>query len=201
LTTVVGSRDFFTEAFYFIQNFTELTERPANGEEDDHLLFSVKTPPNPAFIMDGADACTQDFPARFSFLFKIKVDSNRTAITLFEVKDKFSITLSMCESRVIVLYGDDINGCSVKRQELTYPRLEERKWHKIGLSFSPEGIELFLNCKSESMTQSASCDVPCREDLSLGLLIPGESKLQDDSACLPSSNTKVNSLSSPVCLA
>ena len=192
VTNVVGSRDYFTEAFHYIKNFTEKTERPAQDEEDDHLLFSVKTSPNADFMMDGADACTQDFPARFSFLFKIMVDSNRSAVTLFEIEDKFSITLNMCESRVVVIYGDDLSGCSVKRQEMTYPRLEERKWHKIGLSFSPEGIELFLDCKSESMTQSASCDVPCREDSSVGILTPGDSLLQDASICSSSSSTKVN---------
>ena len=192
--TSKGTRDYFTEAFAYIPDFTNKTERPAAGEEDDHFLFSIKTTPNADFYMDGSVACNQDFPARFSFLFKLRVDSNRSAITLFEVKDKFSITLSMCESKVIIEYGTDLEDCSIRRHELTYPRLEEGKWHKIGLSFSPDGIVLIFNCELVSRTQSPSCDVPCREDMKIGLLTPGESKLEDDSLCLPSSNTKVNLL-------
>ena len=173
-----GSRDYFTDAFN-ISDFSRMVERC----NDDYNLICIQTVPNSAFIMNGSDICHGDFPERYSFLFKLKVNSNSFAVTLFEIEGQFSITLDLCRPMVIVTYDD--SECKVKRRELRLgSALEVGKWHKIGLSFSEDGIVLHMNSEPVLQDPAPICSVSCNEDTHVSMLVPGESKLfQSDSLC------------------
>lgn len=184
-----GAVDYFTEAYSLVSAFGE-SEREDN---DDYNLFSIKTTPNPAHVMNGSDICrSNQFPSHYSFLFKIKVNSNKFAVTLFQIENQFSITLDLCASAIIVTYDGD--GCSVGRRELELSKpLETDKWHKIGLAFSDDGIELMLNCRSEIVVAYNICSVACNEDTHVSILTPAESvsSKNDKSSCQSGGDAKV----------
>lgn len=172
--------DYFSEAFTNISDFTDAVERMS----DNYNLYAIKTPPNPTFVMNGSDICVRDLPKRYSFLFKLKVDSHKFAVTLFKIEDQFSITLDLCRHVVIVMYDDD--DCAVNRREMRIrSNLTADTWHKIGLSFSEEGIELRVNCQVEARVDLGICSVSCNEDTLVSILVPGAdmSSPTDRSSC------------------
>lgn len=128
------------------------------------------TTPSYGLSFNGSDACIE-YPNRFSLVFKFKLESNRFAVTLYEVEGQLSVTLDACNSRLILNYGE--SSCAFSTISLSLKtELASGEWHKIGLSFSDDHLSLFVNCVLVEWRDLPGCRIRCREDTTINILTP-----------------------------
>ena len=167
-----GAIDYLTEALTFVPDFLSQVEE----DRDDYQRYGTKAIPSDNFVMNSSDICIHPFPKRFSLLFQFKVDSDRFAVTLFEIKDQMSIVLDLCNSQLIIDFKK--SSCGYANYTLSLKQvLEAGIWHKIGLSFSDTLITMFVNCElTEWVPNYPGCSVECNawDHVNVGIMMPAE---------------------------
>lgn len=154
-----------TEAISLVPNFYDYV----GADYDDNRHYAVKTAPSSNIVMNGTEVCPLRHPQRFSFLFKFKLNTRKLAVTLFEIEGQMSIILDTCHSRIILNYGGD--SCSFKNITLSLKDdLETGVWHKIGLAFADDHLQMFVNCQLAEWRVIPGCSIQCNADTPVSIL-------------------------------
>ena len=167
----------------------------AEEDHDDNQRFGVKVEPSDDFRMN---TCDYPFPKRFSLLFKFKVENRRFVTTLFEVEDQLSIVLDLCNAQMIIGFG---SSCAVNNITFSLlADLEADTWHRIGLSFEPQLITMFVNCELTQWAPMPDCSIECDylNTSYIGIMTPatrafctsqGKVKCESSHSEIPNTNT------------
>lgn len=163
-----GASDYLSLAGHYVQGFSSEVEEHL----DDTRQYAITTTPSSSLVMYGSDICYHIFPERFSLLFKFKFDGPRSSVTLFEIEDQLSVTVDTCNASLHLEFGS--SSCQYKSISLSLKEdLEVGVWHKIGVSFTPTTLSLFVNCiLTEFVTDISDCPIKCNEDSAISLLRP-----------------------------
>lgn len=162
-----GAIEYVTEAITLVDDFFDNTE----VEYDDYKQFAVKQSPSNFITMDGSEVCRGDLPPTFSFLFKVKIDSPRFAVTLFKIEGQLSIILDACNHQILVDYHR--SSCTFQNRTLTLRQeVTPDRWYKIGLAFSDDVIQLYVDCILTDWNSFETCRTECNEDTPVSLLTP-----------------------------
>ena len=169
-TYITGAVEYLTEAITYVPNFHSLVER----EDDNTRQYGIKTSPSYNLVMNGSDVCRGDFPKQFSLLFKFKFDNTRFATTLFKVKGGFSVILDLCNFQVVLDYGSD-SSCNFRNRTFSLRQeLAANEWHKLGLAFTDDTIQMFVDCQLTDWSLFPGCSVQCNEDTTISMVTPSE---------------------------
>jgi hypothetical protein len=152
------------------EEFAEATTVALDNAEQ----IAMQTSPGYGLVLNGSDICVHT-PERFSLLFKFKLESNRFAVTLYELKGQFSVTLDACSSRLILNFERE--SCAMHNMSFSLrTEVEAGVWHKLGLVFGDDHFALFFNCQLVEWMEwpaISDCSMECSEDVdSVGLLTP-----------------------------
>ena len=162
-----GSADYLSLAGHFVEDF--------RSEVDEHAdeitrQYAITTYPSYSLVMHGSDICYHIFPERFSLLFQFKFESPRSSVTLFEIENQLTVTVDTCDARLYLNFG---GSCQYKNISLSLKEdLEAGVWHKIGISFTPGHLSLFVNCKLAEWKEISECPIRCNEDSVISILLP-----------------------------
>ncbi len=167
-----GSIEFLTNAGALVPNYYDI----AKEVQHDSGHYAVSLKPSLNMIMNGSDTCIgEEFHSRFSLLFYFRVNTTKFSTTLLKV-GKFSVTLEMCNSRVIVNFDKEDNMFEQRSLVLHgfVADKDQGLWNKLGISFSDDGIEFYVNCHDVQTINLPSSPVKCNEGTEIGILLPSE---------------------------
>lgn len=163
---MIGSADYLTLAGHYAEGFNGEIEKKL----DNTKQYSITTQPSHSLTMDGVDVCHSIFPDRFSLLFKFTFNSSKASVTLFEIHDQLAITVDTCDARLYLNFG---GSCQYENISLSLKEdLIVGGWHKIGISFTPSHVSLWVNCQLTEWTPISKCSTQCNEDSLVGILLP-----------------------------
>ena len=138
---------------------------------DDYGLFAMSVEPRDDLVVKGADICRGYFPEDYSFLFKIKLDNTRSAVTLVNISDQLVITLDTCSYKLNVSFGGfdcpyDIQF-SLPRSAIYYENL----WMRMALGISASSVTFYFECEEVGTMEVdlSNCVIACDEGIDVNV--------------------------------
>lgn len=180
-----GSTDFFVETFTAdLQDSVALVP-------DDYGIHAARTTPGDHWSVVGSKLCRGNYPEDYSILVKFQTGSSAKTVTLLNISNPtngLALTLDYpcgdkLSSFLHIKFGTDCprrGVMSFQLRDFIDRSLKRQGWHRIGISFSSDGIGVYIDCIPLTYlnfnVSESECRVrPCDEGTTIHLLQSVES--------------------------